>query len=84
MHYFYFTTHCYHCISPNLRSCAWVAGDLGVLAYLQGEVVSRVPCHRNGMCVRVLGLQLSPYIYCLDTINYTIEIKIIHIFKVGS
>ena len=53
--------------------------DLGVRTYLQDEVVSRVPCHRKGMCacLRVLGLQLSLYVhYCLDTTNFTQEISI--------
>ena len=45
--------------------CAWAVGDLGERAYLQDEVVSRVPYHRKGMCVRILGLQLSLSIHCL-------------------
>ena len=40
--YFYVTIHCYHCISPNPYNCAWAVGELGVCAYLQDEVVSRV------------------------------------------
>ena len=47
----------------SLCDCAWSVCDLHVRAYLQDEVVSRVLCHRKGMCVRVLSLQLSLYIY---------------------
>ena len=70
----YFTIHGCHCISQNLCDCAWAVGDLGGCAYLQDEVVSRVPCHRKGMCVRVLGLQLSLRIHCLGShLLYTIN-----------
>ena len=50
---------------PNICECAWSVGELDVRAYLQDEVVSQVPCHRKGMCLQVLGLQLSLYIYSL-------------------
>ena len=50
----------------SLCDCAWSVGDLHVRAYLQDEVVSRVPCHRKGMCVRVLGRQLFLYIHSLE------------------
>ena len=54
----------------NLCDCAWSVGDLDVRAYLQDEVVPRVPCHRKEMCVR-FWVPNCPYIFTAkDIINF--------------